>query len=141
MLTQKYNSKQLKKRKELIQKVEQSYTLTVKPNHPANTLEDWIKLMNEIDLEIDEMDLIRSQKENRKYTGEQYMLHSIEEESNEEDGEDGECKEEVMDNLNKKLTMYKEPEEADQNQGNKQLLQEVVVENILGDYLRRELAN
>ena len=55
--------------------------------------------MNEIDLEIDEMDLIRSQKENRKYTGEQYMLHSIEVKSNEEDGEDGECKEEVMDNF------------------------------------------
>ena len=93
--------------------------------------------MNEIDLEIDEMDLIRSQKENRKYTGEQYMLHSIEVKSNEEDGEDGECKEEVMDNLNKKLTMYKETEEANQNQGNRQLLQEVGVENILGDYLSK----
>ena len=44
MLTEKYNSKKFQKQPELIQRVEQSFTITVKPNQPDNTLEDWIKI-------------------------------------------------------------------------------------------------
>ena len=58
MLTKKYNAKQFKKQQKLIQRVEQFYTLDVKVDLIDNTLKNWLKIMNNIDLEMDNIDKV-----------------------------------------------------------------------------------
>ena len=58
MLTKKYNVKQFKKQQKLIQRVEQSNKLDVKVDLIDNTLKDWLKIMNNIDLEMDNIDKV-----------------------------------------------------------------------------------